>query len=134
MLTDQEQQALAGMSREELVKLWILIQQVKAERLGCMPPSAVQDLVKAVPDKLCQEIVRDLRGGRAEPGWLPPAGSPAKERGTGWQKPTELGRSDLKWIDRAMDVQDALDKAERVKGLGAVFGGGPRVLGKDDVK
>ena len=29
MLSKEEQQALAGMSREELVKLWVLIQQVK---------------------------------------------------------------------------------------------------------
>ena len=100
-----------------------------------MPPSAVQDLVRAVGDQQVRDIVNDLRSGRAEPGFLPPAGAGAKQRGTGWQKPSPEGpRGDLKWIDRAMDVQDALDKAERVKGLGAVFGDGPRVLRKDDRK
>ncbi len=120
MLTQQELDALAGLSREELLKLWLLARQARAEMSGsgCMPPSAVQDLVKAVGDKQVRDIVNDLRSGRAEPGFLPPDGSPPKERGSGWQKPTDLGTPPgIRWVDQQLDVADALDKRDLEKRL-----------------
>jgi hypothetical protein len=56
-----------------------------------MPQSAIEDLVKAVPDKLVREVVADLRGGRAEPGWLPAGKSAPIPKGSGWVKPMEHG-------------------------------------------
>jgi hypothetical protein len=120
MLSDQEKAALAGLSREELLKLWLLARQARAEMAGsgCMPPSAIQDLVNAVGDKQVREIVHDLRSGRAEPGFLPPDGSLPKKRGSGWQKPAELGSPPgLKYIDQLVDAQDAMDKRDLEKRL-----------------
>jgi hypothetical protein len=113
MLSDQETQMLAGLSQEELLRLWVKVRQARAERLGCMPPSAVQDLVKAVGDQQVRDIVNDLKGGRSEPGFLPPTKSPPVARGSGWAKPLEHGSpSGLRYVDQMCDVQDRLDKRD----------------------
>jgi hypothetical protein len=135
MLTKEEMQALAGMSREDLVKMWVLIQRAKAERSGsgCMPQSAIKAMTDVVDDKLAREIVADLKGGRAEPGFLPPDGSPPKERGSGWQKPVPLSNPPgVAICDQLMDAQDAIDRAERMRGFGLAGLGGPKVMTKDD--
>jgi hypothetical protein len=120
MLSDEEKAGLERLSPEDLVRLQALIREALTlyGTKGCMPQSAIDNLVKAVPDKLCQEIVRDLRSGRAEPGFLPPDSSPPKERGSGWQKPTELGTPPgIKYVDQLVDVQDAIDKRDLEKRL-----------------
>jgi hypothetical protein len=121
-LTQQEMDSLEAMSPEDLVKLLGLIREAKAlygYRDGMsMPPSAVAKMTEVVGDKLMKEIVHDLRSGRAEPGWFKPTGSPPPVRGSGWTKPLEHSSpSGLRYIDRAMDVQDALDKRELEKRL-----------------
>lgn len=46
---------------------------------------------------------------------------PAKERGSGWAKPVELGSpSGIRWVDQMCEAQDRLDRAERMKGFGSV--------------
>jgi hypothetical protein len=98
-----------------------------------MPQSAIEDMAKAVPDELIREVVADLRSGRAEPGGFVPApqrpvvealkpepekgpegpGYMGPGKGKGWRDPLPLEpRGDLKWIDQAMDMQDALDRRE----------------------
>jgi hypothetical protein len=95
-----------------------------------LPASAVRAMVDVVPDM--RGLAQEQRNGRSEPGWLP--ASPAKgpeERRSGPVNPLPLeSPSGIKWIDRAMDVQDQLDRAERMKGFGAAFGGGPKVMTK----
>jgi hypothetical protein len=119
MLSNEEQQGLAGLSREELVRLWVLIQQVKAERMGGMPQSAIDDLVKAVPDKVVREVVADLRSGVGEPGWLPP--TPAKkpeEKRSGPPREIPLGPpSGVEHCDRIAEHFAALDKRDLEKRL-----------------
>lgn len=115
-LTREELDNLAAMPREELEKLLALIREALTlyRAKGCMPQSAMDDLVKAVPDKLVREIVEDLKGGRAEPGWLPPA--PAKgpeEKTSGQARHIPLDSPPgLKYIDQLVDVQDVLDKRD----------------------
>jgi hypothetical protein len=55
--------------------------QAAESREGTMPNSAISDLVEAVPDRLCAEIVRDLKdAGRTEPGgFLSPTPKPLDE-------------------------------------------------------
>jgi hypothetical protein len=114
MLSDQEKQSLEAMSPEQLVWLLGKIREAKAmfSVKGCMPQSAMDDLMKAVPDKLCQDIVKDLRT-LPEPGWMPPTKGPPPVRGSGWAKPLEHGSpSGLRYIDQAMEVQDRLDRID----------------------
>jgi hypothetical protein len=130
MLTDNQVQRLARlvrlaphMDREQLEGLSGLVRDLKAvEGAAVMPQSAIEDMAKAVPDKLVREVVSDLRGGRVEPGWLPPTKSPPIPRGTGWVKPLEHGSpSGQRYVDQMMDVQDALDKRDlerRLRGGG----------------
>jgi hypothetical protein len=133
MLSDQEKQGLAAMSHEQLAKLLALIREAKAMfGSGVMPQSAIKAMTDVVDDKLAREIVADLKGGRAEPGFLPPDGSPPKERGSGWQKPVPLSNPPGVAIDQLMDAQDAIDRAERMRGFGLAGLGGPRVMTKDD--
>jgi hypothetical protein len=137
MLTQQELDALARLSQEELLKLWVLARQARAEMRGsgCMPPSAVQDLVKAVGDKQVRDIVNDLRSGRAEPGFIKPGEKVEMERGSGWQKPIPLsGPPGVAICDQMMDVQDRIDRVERAKGFGSAGLGGPKVVTKDEAK
>jgi hypothetical protein len=134
MLSDQEKQGLAAMSHEQLAKLLALIREAKAMfGSGVMPQSAIKAMTDVVDDKLAREIVADLKGGRAEPGFLPPDGSPPKERGSGWQKPVPLSNPPgVAICDQLMDAQDAIDRAERMRGFGLAGLGGPRVMTKDD--
>jgi hypothetical protein len=121
MLTKEEMQALAGMSREDLVKMWVLIQRAKAERSGsgCMPQSAIKAMTDVVDDKLAREIVSDLRSGVGEPGgFLGPEKTVPKERGSGWINPTPLTPpSGVEHCDRIAEHFAALDKRELEKRL-----------------
>lgn len=115
-LTQTELDTLAAMSREDLLKLLGLIREARtlyAHRDGMsMPPSAVAKMTEVVGTELMKDIVKDLRKGRAEPGFLPPSGPPPV-KGGGWVKPLEHSNpSGLRYIDRAMDVQDALDRRD----------------------
>jgi hypothetical protein len=134
MLSDQEKQGLAAMSQEQLAKLLALIREAKAMfGSGVMPQSAIKAMTDVVDDKLAREIVADLKGGRAEPGFLPPDGSPPKERGSGWQKPVPLSNPPgVAICDQLMDAQDAIDRAERMRGFGLAGLGGPRVRTKEE--
>ena len=78
-----------------------------------MPPSAIEKMTEVVGDQLMKDIVKDLRSGRAEPGFLPAGKSPPIPKTGGWVKPLEHSSpSGLRYIDQAMDMQDALDKRE----------------------
>jgi len=110
------------MPREQLEKLLALIKEAKilyGHRDGMsLPPSAVAKMTEVVGDKLMKDIVHDLRSGRAEPGWFPAGKSPPIPNGGGWAKPLEHSSpSGLRYIDQAMDVQDALDKRQLEKRL-----------------
>ena len=136
-LSPEEREGLERLSHEDLAKLLGLIREARAMfRVGgAMPSSAFEDLVKAVPDKLVREVVADLKGGRAEPGWLPPPKPKGPEERRGPAKEVPLGSPPgLRWIDQMVDVQDARDRAERLKGFGSAGLGGPTVLTKDDAK
>jgi hypothetical protein len=116
-LSQQELDSLASMNREQLEELLALIKEAKTlygHRDGMsLPPSAVAKMTEVVGDQLMKDIVHDLRGGRAEPGFLPAGKSPPPVRGSGWAKPMEHSSpSGLRYIDQAMDVQDRLDKIQ----------------------
>jgi len=77
-----------------------------------MPPSAMADMVAAVPDRMVADIVRDLRS----IGTLSPAVSNAavpKLPGTGWREATPLGPPP--GVAQADRLMDAADKADRVE-------------------
>jgi hypothetical protein len=134
MLSDQEKQGLAALSHQQLAKLLALIREAKAMfGSGVMPRSAIQAMTDVVDDKLAREIVSDLRSGVGEPGgFLGPEKTVPKERGSGWQKPTEMGSPPgIKYIDQMCDVQDAMDRIERGKGFGLAGLSGPKVMTKD---
>jgi len=83
------------MDREQLEQLLELIRKLKAaEAASIMPESAIDEMRKAVDDKLMSEIVRDLRKGPAQPSSIAPARPSAPVvRGTGWQEPKNEDRS-----------------------------------------
>jgi hypothetical protein len=97
-----------------------------------MPASAVQAMVDVVPDM--RAIVEEQRHGRSEPGgFLGPEKTVAKEKGSGWRNPTPLEPPPgVAICDQLMDVQDKIDRAERIRGFGLAGLGGPRVMGKDE--
>jgi hypothetical protein len=115
MLTEKEKAGLAAMSREDQVKLLALIREAKAlfgQGLGCMPQSAIDDMVKIVPDGLMRDIVKDLRK-LAEPSGLATEDRRPVVRTRGWQTPAPLaGPVGVAICDQMMDVQDALDKRD----------------------
>jgi hypothetical protein len=129
MLTDNQIQRLARlvrlaphMDREQLEGLSGLVRDLKAaDGAAIMPQSAIEDLVKAVPDKLVREIVNDLKGGRSDPGFLPaqPALSPEARRGPVKALPLSPP-SGVEHCDRIADHFAALDKRDlekRLRGL-----------------
>jgi hypothetical protein len=122
---------LAKLSPEQLLQLWMLTQQFKRRLMaeGCMPVSAIDDLARAVPDKLMSEIVNDQRRGVPAPSGLAGPSEPngPSVRGDGWQKPTPLEPpSGIKYVDQiadhfaAMDREqalgDAIDRIRKIKG------------------
>jgi hypothetical protein len=140
MLTENQIQRVARLVRlapymtvEQREGLLKLVRELQAaDAAGVMPQSAIQDLVNAVGDAQVRDIVNDLKGGRAQPGWLPPSPArPEERRGPPKEVPLE-GRRDIRWIDQMCDVQDRIDKAERIKGFGSAGLGGPKVLTKED--
>jgi hypothetical protein len=114
------------MSREQLVEVGKLYLELKAklragEGLGLMPASAVKAMTDVVDDRLMSDIVNDSRRGVSAPSSLagPVEPRPSVERGSGWQKPAELGLPPgTKWIDQLCDVQDAIDRRELERKLG----------------
>ena len=128
---------LKALTREQLEMLLELVRAKKARlRMGSnwLPPSAVADCVSAVDDKLMSDIVADARRSN-DPGFLKPE-ERAKPvvRGSGWSplSPLENSVPGIKYVDQQCDVQDALDRAERMKGFGLAGLGGPRILQKGD--
>lgn len=120
-LTQEEIDTLEKMPREQLVQLLQLIREARSlygTKDGMsMSASVVKAMTDVVGDKLCADIVKDLRT-LPEPGFLPSGKSAPIERGSGWVKPMEHGSpSGLRYIDQAMDMQDRLDKIEREKRL-----------------
>ena len=137
-LTQQELDNLAAMPREELERWLVLIREaltLYGNKGGMgMSESAVKAMTDVVDDKQMQAIVAEQKAGRSEPGWLkpPPPKKPEEQRSGPVNPPPLEGRSDIKWVDQMCDVQDALDRAERVKGFGLAGLGGPRVVTKED--
>jgi hypothetical protein len=126
MLTDDQVQRVARlvrlapyMDQEMREKLLMLVRDLKAgDAAGIMPSSAIQQMTDCIDDKTMRVIVEEQRH-RPEPGFLPPDSSPPKEKGSGWQKPTELSSPPgIKYVDQLIDVQDAVDKRELEKRLG----------------
>jgi len=79
-----------------------------------LPPSAVRDMVAAVPDAMVASIVHDNRSGPVE------ASAPTKvQRTSGWTEPAPLsGVPGLEQIDAIGETQDAIDKLELMRKLG----------------
>ena len=78
-----------------------------------MPREAIRDLINAVPDAL----MRDLRGDARKPnpvtGGPNPQPTSQVQRGSGWQQPRPLEPPPgIAIMDRMMDEQDKIDKAE----------------------
>ena len=81
-----------------------------------MPQSAIDEMTKAVDDKLMRDIVNDNRRGVSEPGWLPPKAGGAVKHGTGWVDPGRLEPPpSVKHVDRIADHFAALDRSETIK-------------------
>jgi hypothetical protein len=118
MLTDEEKAGIAALDRDQAEALLALIRKARAMfGSGAMPRSAVEDLVKAVPDEQVRAIVKDLGKGPAQPGKLleEPKGV---VRGSGWAKEAPLEPPPgVKWVDQLCDVQDAIDRRELEKRL-----------------
>lgn len=126
MLTNDQLQRVARlvrlapyMTQEQLKDFLKLVSDLKAaDAAAIMPQSAVQSMVDVVDDKQMQQIVQEHRHGRSEPGGLSVSPAGPKERGTGWQKPTELGTPPgIKYVDQLVDAQDLLDKRDLEKRL-----------------
>ena len=81
------------MDTETQMKLLALVRETRVKLAavegGGLPASAVSAMVEAVPDKLMADIVKDLRKGPGEPGWIKPERSEHVVRGTGWQSPAK---------------------------------------------
>jgi hypothetical protein len=79
-----------------------------------MPPSAIAEIVRAVPDSLVRAVVADnLRAQQARSASPPPA-EPA-QKGTGWVDPAPLKPPPgVGLCDRMMDQQDARDRAAQM--------------------
>jgi hypothetical protein len=100
-------------------KLQQLHEVVKSElarmRSGAMPPSAVNDLVACVDDKLMADIVADSRRTNT-PGFLQPDESVVKYGSKGgWQEAIPLSSSvpGTKIIDEIAESFAAIDRRER---------------------
>jgi hypothetical protein len=75
-----------------------------------MSGSAVRAMVDVVPDM--RGIARE-QGRVSVPGMFPAEQGEPKVRGSGWREPRPLeGPPGLKWIDRQVDVADALDRRD----------------------
>jgi len=130
-LTKEQIQAIDAMPYEEAAKLLALIRDFKARFLASanpLPASALDEMVKIVPDKLMAEIVQDQRHGRATPsslaGPVEPRGAPLK--GSGWDKPRPLEppsgvqlcdqiADHFAQLDREQMIADAIDRVRKVK-------------------
>jgi hypothetical protein len=78
-----------------------------------LPPSVVQAMMKAVPDRL----MRDLRGDARRPNPVNPS-TPSQpttqvQRGSGWRDEVPISSPPgIELCDRLVDAQDKIDKAE----------------------
>jgi hypothetical protein len=81
-----------------------------------LPRSAVEAMVRAVPDNLVRSIVGDnVRSAPMEK----PAETKVIPSQRGWVEPAPLGPYEgQRWVDMQLDAQAALDKGELEKKLG----------------
>ena len=84
-----------------------------------MPDSALRAMVAAVPDNIMRDVVRDNRA-PTTPATIPSSQStgprPSAGDGTGWGAAAPIGPPPgLRYVDAQLDVQDAKDKAERIR-------------------
>jgi hypothetical protein len=83
-----------------------------------LPASAVAAMVDVVPD---MRAIAQEQKHRGEPGGFgsgKSAVSEIGERGSGWSKPVPDGLPPgIKYIDQMVDVQDGLDRRERMRGF-----------------
>jgi hypothetical protein len=90
------------------------------DRVG-LPPSVMREFAAATPDRLVRQIVNDHLGAPEGPTSIirsDRAGEPDVERGSGWTKPAPLTPPPgCEILDKVMDVQDQLDRAELKKKL-----------------
>ena len=88
-----------------------------------MPPSALREMVNAVPDNVIRDIaMRDNRGPTGRPGMIPSSHQqptslrPSAGDGTGWAREIPLGPSmHQRYVDQQLDAAAARDKAERIQ-------------------
>jgi hypothetical protein len=77
-----------------------------------MPPSAMREMVRAVPDRLVREVVTDNL--RKQPSSPTPSAA-EKPKGSGWVEPSPLAPPPgVALLDKMMHVEDARDRADRV--------------------
>ena len=87
-----------------------------------MPPSALREMVNAVPDNVIRDIaMRDNRAPTGRPGMIPGSQQPTSPRpsagdGSGWAREIPLGPSmHQRYVDAQFDAQDAKDWQERIQ-------------------
>jgi hypothetical protein len=89
------------------------------DRVG-LPASVMREFAAAAPDSLVRDIVNDHRGAPEGPTSIVRRARAEQdvERGTGWTKPAPLKPPPgVSILDRVMDAQDALDRADRERRL-----------------
>ena len=103
---------LKELSLEQLGIVMDLIKRERASRCG-LPVSVMDELVKAVPDKLVRDLVNDFRNSPPRPGILP---DPVK-RGTGWAPsvPLEGSVPGIRYVDEIAQSFADIDRAQLIK-------------------
>jgi len=127
-------------AKEELAKLKREVEELKAKLAPpkpfvpepyqqydptagmCMPRSVMEEMARAVPDRVVHDIA--MRDGRAPTGPSSQGAIPSSQQvsnvhpggGTGWARETPLGPSvHQRYVDAQLDAQDAKDRAELVE-------------------
>jgi hypothetical protein len=103
---------LETLPKEMLEQLMELMKIEKARAAGWMPQSAVTAMTDVVGDQQMADIVNDLRKLPERSGFLPPTGAPTEGRKSYIERPPLEPPPGIKYIDQALDVQDALDKRD----------------------
>jgi hypothetical protein len=105
---------LRELSLEQLGIVRDLVKQERASRCG-LPVSVMDELVKAVPDRLVRDLVADARRSN-EPGMLKQEDRPVKRTG-GWVDSVPLSGSvpGIRVIDEIAQSFADIDRAQLIK-------------------
>jgi hypothetical protein len=79
-----------------------------------MPPEAIREMVKAIPESIMRGIVADAFKPNPITGGPNPQPPPQPvQRGSGWQEPRPVEPvPGIKYVDALVDAQDRVDRAE----------------------